>query len=86
MSVFESEGRSASDQAFGVVVGVIPADEPVWRTASRCDSGACVEIGTRGEIVMVRRSADPDGTYLKLSRGEWQEFIAGLKDGQFDGL
>lgn len=55
------------------------ADEPAWRTASRCDSGACVEIGTLGEIVMVRRSPDPDGARLKLSRGEWQEFVCRLK-------
>jgi Domain of unknown function (DUF397) len=51
----------------------------MWRTSRRCESGACVEVGKLGEIIMVRRSADPDGTCLKLSRGEWQEFIAGLK-------
>jgi hypothetical protein len=65
-------------------VGVISAEEPMWRTTSRCDSGACVEIGTLGGIIMVRRSADPDGTCLKLSRGEWQKFVAGLKGGQLD--
>ena len=58
----------------------------MWRSASRCEGGACVEVGKLGEIIMVRWSADPDGTRLKLSRGEWQESIAGLKGGQFDGL
>jgi hypothetical protein len=58
----------------------------MWRTSSRCDSGACIEIGKLGAIIMVRRSADPDGTCLKLSGGEWREFVTGLKDGQFDGL
>jgi hypothetical protein len=72
--------------AFGVVVGVITADEPMWRASSRCESGACVLVGTLGEIVMVRSSLDPDGTCLKLSCGDWQEFVAGLKAGQFDGL
>ncbi len=43
-----------------------------------------MEVGKLGEIIMVRRSADPDGTCLKLSRGQWQEFVAGLKGGQFD--
>jgi hypothetical protein len=30
-----------------------------------------------GEIIMVRRSADPDGRCLKLSCGKWQEFVTG---------
>ncbi len=58
----------------------------MWRAASRCESGACVQVGTLGEIVMVRSSPDPEGTCLKLSRGDWQEFVARLKRGQFDGL
>lgn len=58
----------------------------MWRTSSRCESGACVEVGKRGETIMVRRSPDPDGTCLKLGLGEWQEFVAGLRSGQFDGL
>jgi hypothetical protein len=45
-----------------------------------------VLVGTLGEIVMVRSSPDPDGTCLKLSRGDWQEFVAVLKGGQFDSL
>jgi hypothetical protein len=84
--VFESEGRPASGGQFGVIVGVITTDEPMWRTSRRCESGACVEVGKLGEIIMVRRSADPDGRCLKLSCGKWREFVTGLKRGQFDGL
>jgi len=61
-------------------------DEPTWRSARRCNGGACAEIGILGESVLVRNSAEPDGTCLTLSRGEWQEFVAGVKDGDFDGL
>jgi uncharacterized protein DUF397 len=35
---------------------------------------------------MVRSSADPEGTRISLGRDEWQEFVAGVKDGVFDGL
>jgi uncharacterized protein DUF397 len=45
-----------------------------------------VEVGKLGEIIMVRGSADPGGKCLKFSSGEWREFVAGLKGGQFDGL
>jgi len=62
------------------------AGEPTWRIARRCDSGACVEIGALGELIMVRSSADPEGTRISLGRDEWQEFVAGVKDGVFDGL
>jgi len=54
--------------------------------ASRCDGGACVEIGTLGDSVLIRNSADRDGERLALSHDEWQEFVAGVKDGDFDGL
>lgn len=60
--------------------------EPTWHVARRCDAGACVEIGTLGESVLVRNSVDPDGECVTLSRGEWQVFVAGVKDGDFDDL
>lgn len=63
-----------------------PADQPTWRIARKCDTGACVEIGTLGESVLVRSSGDVDGVYVTLSREEWREFVAGVKDGDFDGL
>jgi hypothetical protein len=70
----------------GGVVGDESACESTWRTAKRCDTGACVEIGTLGEAVHIRNSADQDGMRLTLSHNEWQEFVAGVKDGDFDGL
>ena len=62
------------------------AGEPTWRTSKLCDSGACVEIGTLGESVLVRNSADPDGKHVTLTQDEWEVFVAGVKDGDFDGL
>jgi len=62
------------------------AGEPTWRTTRRCEGGACVEIGTLGELIMVRSSADPEGTRISLGRDEWQEFVDGVKDGVFEGL
>ncbi len=67
-------------------MGAKSGDEPTWRTARRCDGGACVEIRTLGKSVLVRSSGDADGVYVTLSRGEWREFVAGVKDGEFDGV
>ena len=76
---------SRSDN-FGVAVSSEWVDEPQWRTASQCDGGGCVEIGILGDSVLIRNSADPGGERLMLSHGEWQEFVAGVKDGDFGGL
>lgn len=84
--MFWLEGVLAFWLLFGGVVSGGSVDKLTWRTARRCDTGACVEIGTAGESIMVRSSADPDGVRISLSRDEWQEFVAGVKDGDFDCL
>ena len=61
-------------------------DEISWQTAERCDSGQCVQVGTRGQAILIRSSADPDGTFATFSRDEWHVFVAGVKDGDFDGI
>ncbi len=83
--MFSSE-CSRFRQLLGVVVGGEASEEPTWYTASRCDNGQCVEIGIIGEFVLLRSSVDPDGACLRMSRSEWRDFVAGLKDGNFDGL
>lgn len=62
------------------------ADGPAWHTAKTCDSGQCVQVGILDSLVLVRNSSDPDGTRLAMSRAGWQVFLAGVKDGDFDGL
>ena len=58
-------------------------DEPRWRKAERCESGACVEIATQGGQVLVRRSTDPDGTLIILNQGIWKEFLVRVKHDDF---
>ncbi len=61
-----------------------PEGELAWQRGS-CEGGACVEVAALGEIVVVRSSVDPDTTF-RMSRDEWQEFLAGAKSGLFDEL
>jgi Domain of unknown function (DUF397) len=67
-------------------VGSESADEPIWYTASRCDSGACVEVGISGGFVLIRNSSDEEGSRLMVNHAEWREFLAGAKAGDFDSL
>jgi hypothetical protein len=62
------------------------AGEPIWHTGRRCDGGQCVEIGTLGESILIRSSEDPGGRHVEFSRDEWQMFVDGIKDGDFDYL
>ncbi|MEU4235660.1 DUF397 domain-containing protein [Nonomuraea sp. NPDC026600] len=58
-----------------------------WRKSTRSgsDGGNCVEVaelsgGHRG----VRDSKNPTGPALIFTPGEWDAFIGGVKDGEFD--
>ena len=81
-----SKAKSCSRRTLGIVMGGKSAHEPTWHTGGRCDGGACVEIGTRGESILIRSSADREGGYVTLSRAEWQVFVSRVKEGDFDGL
>ena len=36
--------------------------------------------------VLIRNAADPDGQHVTMTQDEWGVFLAGVKDGDFDGL
>ncbi len=57
-----------------------------WRKSSRSGAaGHCVEVAVdeNGQR-LVRDSKDPDGPRLTFSVPEWEAFIGGTKDGEFD--
>ena len=57
-----------------------------WHTSSYSqDGGQCVETAILSDgRVALRHSKDPDGSVLLYTRGEWQAFVRGAKDGEFD--
>jgi Domain of unknown function (DUF397) len=57
-----------------------------WRKGKQCESGACIEAAAVDDAVMIRSTANPGSTPFTMSRDEWREFVAGVKDGLFDGL
>jgi Domain of unknown function (DUF397) len=57
-----------------------------WQKSSRsgpnCDN--CVEVAFVGGAIAVRDSKNPTGPALIFTSDEWDAFVAGAKDGEFD--
>ena len=57
--------------------------ETNWRRSKRCASGACVEVARNGERFLMRDSKNPGGAPLAFDPDTWEEFLAGVKAGEF---
>ncbi|MFC7547260.1 DUF397 domain-containing protein [Plantactinospora sp. GCM10030261] len=64
----------------------VDLDNAVWHKSTRsgpnCDN--CVEVAFVGGAIAVRDSKNPDGPALVFTPGEWDAFVGGAKDGEFD--
>lgn len=57
-----------------------------WKKSSRsgpnCDN--CLEVACVDGAIAVRDSKNPTGPALVFTRDEWDAFLGGAKDGEFD--
>jgi hypothetical protein len=56
--------------------------EPVWRKASFCASGECIEVAQRDGGIILRDSTQPFGRVLHWGAGEWRAFVRTIKTGE----
>jgi Domain of unknown function (DUF397) len=64
---------------------VEPDELPLpWRKSSRSGANACVEVAFADSKVAVRDSKHQDGPMLEFTRLEWEAFVDGVRDGEFD--
>jgi hypothetical protein len=58
-----------------------------WVKASAsAASGDCVEMRRRDDQVQIRDSKNPDGAILTFSKVQISAWLAGARQGEFDGL
>jgi hypothetical protein len=48
---------------------------PEWRTSSRSETGACVEVKYVDGAVLVRNSRNPAGPVLSFTPEQWRTFV-----------
>lgn len=61
------------------------SDEPLWRTASRCNNGNCVAVAVlSADLIGMRDTKDAEGPILEIRREQWELFLQEVKAGQHD--
>ena len=64
----------------------IDLSDAVWHKSTRSGTHTdnCVEVAFVGEAIVVRDSRNPDAAQLVFTPNEWDAFVEGAKDGEFD--
>jgi Domain of unknown function (DUF397) len=64
----------------------IETDVPNWiKSSLSYGNGNCVEVaGLSSDVIMVRDSKNAKGPVLGFTPGEWDAFVGGVRNGEFD--
>ena len=58
---------------------------PVFMASSFCNVGGCVEVAQLPDGSVAVRDSDKPGIAAQIySLAEWRDFVAGVKNGEFD--
>jgi hypothetical protein len=63
---------------------MVDFSKALWRKSTHSLNNGCVEVAFVDGQVGVRDSKDPDGPALVFTASEWEAFIAGARDGEFE--
>ncbi len=55
-----------------------------WRKSARSTANGCVEVGLVDDQIVVRDSKDRQGPVLMFTANEWEAFLGGARDGEFE--
>jgi hypothetical protein len=64
--------------------GDFDSSRAVWRSAPGDSGDSRVEVAFVDDLIGLRNGADPASPVLVFTQAEWDAFVAGAKDGEFD--
>jgi Domain of unknown function (DUF397) len=56
----------------------------VWHKSTASGGGECVEVAFTEAVTLVRNSRQPSGPVLSFTIPEWNAFLTGARNGEFD--
>lgn len=57
-----------------------------WRASRTCEGGACVMVARDGNSVIFGNTATAEGPTFSYTTAEWEQFVVGVKQGDFDDI
>ncbi len=77
--------RKMSDVHEKAELYALDISDVTWLSAPGSNSEDRIEIAyLPGGAVALRNPADPNGTVLRYTAAEWEAFVLGVRDGEFD--
>jgi hypothetical protein len=64
----------------------LPPKRLDWHVSRSCESGACIMVARDGDSVIFGNTTDPGGAIYSYTTAEWQQFVVGVKQGDFDDI
>jgi Domain of unknown function (DUF397) len=64
--------------------GAFDLARAVWQRAPGDDSNRGIEVAFVDDLIGLRNSAQPAGPVLVFTKPEWEAFVAGAQNGEFD--
>ena len=63
---------------------MVDLSRAAWRKSTRSSTNGCVEVGMVDDQIAVRDSKDREGPVLIFTAHEWEAFLGGAQDGEFE--
>jgi hypothetical protein len=64
----------------------LPLPNLNWHVSRACEGGAGIMVARNGDSVVFGNTTNPGGNTYSYSTAEWQQFVVGVKQGDFDGV
>jgi hypothetical protein len=76
--------EQGTEKAMTAMTVFPPADEGWFKSSFSSSGGSCVEVRFEEGLAQVRNTRDRSGPMVTFNRAEWEAFLLGAWNGEFD--